>query len=119
MFRYVVVLLGLIFLWPLAEPSSAHSEAIKVGVILPLTGKLGKLRRHGTKIFCPGCSGHQHAGRRERETARALRRRYGGKPPSGRAMLVQRLVSENQVATIVGGCIQFRGLGRGNLMPNA
>jgi branched-chain amino acid transport system substrate-binding protein len=102
MFRYVVVLLGFISLWPLAESSPAHSEAIKVGVILPLTGKLGSFGDMARRSFVL-------AG--EEINARGG---VNGKPlelhvadTAGNSRLVrdaiQRLVLENQVTVVVGG----------------
>jgi branched-chain amino acid transport system substrate-binding protein len=102
MFRYVVVFLGLISLWPLAGLSPAHSEAIKVGVILPLTGRLGSFGGMARRSFMLAADEINTRGGVNGKPLELYVADTAGNP---RLALdaIQRLVLENQVAMVVGG----------------
>lgn len=102
MLRYVVVFLGLISLWPLFDRTPAQSEVIKVGVILPLTGKLGHFGDISRKSFVLAAQDiNARGGVNGKPLELHIADTAGNPRVAGDA--VQRLASENQVAAIVGG----------------
>jgi branched-chain amino acid transport system substrate-binding protein len=102
MLRYVVVLLALISLWVLAHSSPAHSEAVKVGIILPLTGKLGSVGDMGRKSFVLAAQEINTRGGVNGKPLELYVADTAGNPRLARDA-IQRLVLENQVAMVVGG----------------
>jgi branched-chain amino acid transport system substrate-binding protein len=102
MLRLLVVFVGLIFLWPLTDPSRVHSEPVKVGVIVPLTGKLGSFGKVARSALVMAA---EEINKRGGVNGRPLELYVAD--TSGNAGVskdaIQRLSSENQVAMIVGG----------------
>jgi branched-chain amino acid transport system substrate-binding protein len=102
MLRYVTVLLALISLWPLADSIPAHSEAIKVGVILPLTGKLSKFGDMARRSFVLAAEEINARGGVNGKPLELYVADTAGTPRLARDA-IQRLALEDQVAMVVGG----------------
>ncbi len=102
MFRHVVVLLGLMSLWPLAHSNPAHSESVKVGVILPLTGTLGSFGSMARRSFVLAADEINTRGGVKGMPLELHVADTAGNPRLARDA-IQKLVLENQVAMVVGG----------------
>jgi len=100
--RYLVVLLGLISLGSLANSRPGHSEALKVGVILPLTGKLSKSGDMARKSFVLATEEINTRGGVNGKPLELYVADTAGNPRAARDAVL-RLISENKVATLVGG----------------
>jgi branched-chain amino acid transport system substrate-binding protein len=102
MAKYVVVLLGLVSLWSFADSSPARSEAVKVGVILPLTGKLGNIGQMAQRAFVQAAKEINTRGGVNGQRLELFVADTAGNPRLARDV-IQRLLLENQVAMVVGG----------------